>query len=110
MPIIKGHESDLIKATLEIKGNVRAVYLVDGTKINIKWRDGGGASLEIGETPQCTFAALKADNKRLRDLLNAMLDIKACWLPPDNVAAEHHGEAAALQKMYQDIVAELKEG
>lgn len=50
--INKDHKSELIKSTLEITpGKPRAVYLVDGTKINIKYGENNGVWLEIGPTP-----------------------------------------------------------
>jgi len=51
--INKEHKSKLIKSTLEISpGRPRAVYLIDGTKINIEWGENGGSWLKIGETPK----------------------------------------------------------
>ena len=46
------YESKLIKSTLVIKDSIRAIYLVDGTKINIVWdKKTGGTSLNIEKTP-----------------------------------------------------------
>jgi len=51
--MIKQHESKLIKSVLEItKDKPRAVYLTDGTKINIEYGKNRGAWLKIGPTPE----------------------------------------------------------
>lgn len=50
------YESKLIRSRLGKDEKCHAIYLVDGTKINIK-RDGGmGAWLEIGPAPKITLA------------------------------------------------------
>ena len=48
------YTSNLIKTTLCFKNsdNPRAVYLIDGTKINVGFNETGGSFLNIEETPQ----------------------------------------------------------
>ena len=55
------HESKLIRSRLGKDNKYHAVYLVDGTKINIGRDDGLGAWLEIGPTPQVTLSSYSAD-------------------------------------------------
>lgn len=52
IPLKEEHRSKLIKSTLVlIPGKTQAIYLVDGTKINIE-HGAEGAWLKISPTPQ----------------------------------------------------------
>lgn len=50
----KDNQSSLIKSILVINDKIKAIYLIDGTKINLAWDDNNRPSLNIEETPQYT--------------------------------------------------------
>ena len=48
------YDSTLIKSTLIIRNRIQAVYLIDGTKINLIWDETNSPSINIEKTPLYT--------------------------------------------------------
>jgi len=48
------YDSTLIKSTLIIRNRIQAVYLIDGTKINLIWDETNSPSINIEKTPVYT--------------------------------------------------------